>query len=65
MDWSSIRIGSPLLRMLPPSILVRERGQAINQTAIQTSHPSSETTQMGVTENTLQEDLPNITPLAQ
>ena len=52
-DWSIIRTGSPLVRMLPQSILVRERGQEINQTAIQTSQPRSEPTQMGVTENTL------------
>ena len=53
MDWSSIRTGSPLVRMLPQSILVRDRGQEINQTAIQTSQPSSEPTCMGVTENTI------------
>ena len=50
MDWSSIRTGSPLLRMPPQSILVRERGQEINQTTIQTSQPRSELTLMGVTE---------------
>ena len=65
MDWSSIRTGSPLVRIPPQSILVRERGQKINQTTIQTSQPGSEPTQMGVTENTLQEDLPSTTPLAQ
>ena len=65
MDWSSIRTGSPLVRMPPQSILVRERGHEINQTTIQTSQPGSEPTQMGVTENTLQEDLPSTTPLAQ
>ena len=65
MDWSSIRTGSPLVRMPPQSILVRERGQEINQTTIQTSQPRSEPTQMGVTENTLQEDLPGTTPLTQ
>ena len=65
MDWSSIRKGSPLVRMPPQSILVRERGHEINhQTTIQTSQPGSEPTQMGVTENTLQEDLPNTSPLA-
>ena len=57
MDWSSIRTGSPLVRMPSQSISVRERGQEINQTTIQTSQPGSEPTQMGVTENTLQEDL--------
>ena len=65
MDWSSKRTGSPLVRMPPQSILVRERGQEINQIAIQTSQPSSEPACMGVTENTLQEDLPSTTPPAQ
>ena len=65
MDWSSIRTESPLVRMLPQGISVRERGQEINQTAIQTSQPSSEPTHMGITENTLQEDLSSTTPLAQ
>ena len=51
--------------MLPQSISVRERGQEINQTTIQTSQPRSEPTQMDVTENTLQEDLPSTTPPAQ
>ena len=51
MDWSSVRTGSPLERMPPQSILVRERGQEINQPTIQTSQPGSEPTQMGVTEN--------------
>ena len=63
-DWNSIRTGSPLVRMPPQSILVTERGQEINQTAIQTSQPGSEPTQMGVTDNTLHEDLPSTTPLA-
>ena len=53
------------MRTPPQSILVRERGQEINQTTIQTSQPGSEPTQMGVRENTFQEDLPNATPLAQ
>ena len=58
MDWSSIRTGSPLVRTLPQSISVRERGQEINQpTNTWTSQPGSEPTQMGVTENALQEDL--------
>ena len=64
-DWSSIRKGSPLVRMPPQSISVRERGQEINQTTIQTSQPRSEPTQMGITGNALQEDLPSTTPLAQ
>ena len=63
-DWSSIRTGSPLVRMPPQSISVRERGQEINQTTIQTFQPGSEPAQMGAMENTLQEDLPSIT-LAQ
>ena len=41
MDWSGIRTGSPLVRMPPQSILVRERGQEINQPTIQTSQPGS------------------------
>ena len=57
-DWSSIRMRSPV-RTLPQSISVRERGQEINQTTILTSHPGSEPTQMGVTDNTLHEDLPS------
>ena len=65
MDWSSIRTGSPLVRTPPQSISVRERGQEINQTAIQTCQPRSKPTQMDVTENTLQEDLPGTTPLTQ
>ena len=65
MDQSSIRTGSPLVRTPPQSILVRERGQEINQTTKQTSQPRSEPTHMGVTENTLQEDLPSTTPPAQ
>ena len=50
--------------MPPQSILVRERGQEINQTTIQTSQPGSDPNQMGVTENTLQEDPPSTTSLA-
>ena len=64
-DWSSIRTGSPLLQMPPQSILVRERGQEINQPTIQTSQPESEPIQMGVTENAPQENLPNTTTLVQ
>ena len=55
----------PFVRMLPQSILLRERGQEINQTTKQTSQPGSEPTQMGVTDNTLHEDLPSTTPLVQ
>ena len=58
-------MGSPLVRTPSQSILVRERGQDINHTTIQTSQPGSEPTQMGVTENTLQEDLPITTPHTQ
>ena len=58
-------MGSPLVRMPPQSILVRERGQEINQTTIQTFQPRSEPTEMGVTENTLQEDLPTTVPPVQ
>ena len=65
MDWSSIRTGSPLVRMPPQSILGRERVQEINQTAPQTSHPISGPTHMGVTEDALQEDLPTTVPPAQ
>ena len=65
MDWSTIRTGSPLVRMPPQSILVRERGQEINQITIQTSQPGFDPIQMGVTENSLQENLPSTTPLAQ
>ena len=64
MDWSSIRTGSPLVRMPPQSILVRERGQEINQPLIRTSQPGSESIQMNVTENAPQEGLPGTTPLA-
>ena len=59
MDWNSIRMRSPPVRMPPQSILVRERGQEINQTTIPTSQPVSEPTQMGVTDNTPHEDLPS------
>ena len=65
MDWSSIRTGSPLVRTPPQSILVRERGQEINQTALQTSHPISGPTHMGVIEDTLWEDPPTTAPPAQ
>ena len=49
-------MGSPLVRTPPESILVRERGQEINQPTTQTTQPGSEPTQMGITENALQED---------
>ena len=41
-----------------------ERGQEINQTTPQTSHPISGQTHMSVTEDALQEDLPTTAPLA-
>ena len=47
-------MGSPLVRTLPQSISVRERGQEINQPTIQASQPGSEPIQMGVTENELE-----------
>ena len=65
MDWSSIRTGSPLVRTPPQRILVKERGQEINQTALQTFHPISGPTHMGVTEDALQEDPPTTAPPAQ
>ena len=49
-------MGSPLMRTPPQNILVRERGQEINQPTIQTTQPGSEPAQIGVTENALQED---------
>ena len=64
MERSSIRTGSHLVRAPPQSISVRERGQEINQTTIQTAQPESEPTQMGVTDNTPHEDLPSTTHLA-
>ena len=65
MDWSSGRTGSPLVTMQPQSISVRERGQEINQTTPQTSHPISGQTHMDVTEDALQEDLPTTAPPIQ
>ena len=52
-DWSSIRMASPLVRTPPQSVLVRERGQDINQPATQTTQPGLEPTQIEVTENAL------------
>ena len=65
MDWSSVTTGSSLVRMPPQSILVGERGQEINQTSPQISHPISGQTHMVVTEDALQEDLPTTAPPAQ
>ena len=47
------------------SILVGERGQEINQIALQTSYPISEQSHMNVTEDALQENLPTAAPPAQ
>ena len=55
-DWSSIGMGSPLVRTPPQSVPVRERGQEINQPTSQTTQPGSEPAHIGVTENALQED---------
>ena len=65
MDWSSIRTGSLLVRMPPQSISMGERGQEINQTTPQTSHPISGQTHMGATEDALQEDPPTAAPSDQ
>ena len=64
-DWSSIGMGSPLVMTPPQSILVRERGQEINQPTSQTTQPGSEPAQIGVTENALQEDPIVSTPTIQ
>ena len=42
--------------MPPQSVPVREMGPEINQPANQTTQPGSGPTQIGVTENALQED---------
>ena len=42
-----------------------ERRQEINQIAPQTSHPISEQTHMGVTEDALKENLSTTAPTAQ
>ena len=64
-DWSSVRTGSLIARMPLQSVLVGERGQEINQIALQTSHPISEQTHVGITGDALQENLTTATPLAQ
>ena len=64
-DWSSVRTGSPIVRMPPQSILVGERRREINQIAPQTSHSISEQTCMGVSEDALQESLSTTAPPAQ
>ena len=50
------------MRMPSQSILVREIRPDINQPAIQTTQPRLEPTQIGVTENALQEDTIVSTP---
>ena len=64
-DWSNLGMGSPLVRTPPQSILVRERGQHINQPTAQTTQPGSEPTQIGVTENAHQENPFVSTPRTQ
>ena len=56
MDWSSLGSRSPHVIMPPQSVLVRETRPGINQPANQTTQPGLEPTQIGVTENVLQED---------
>ena len=56
MDWNSIGMGSPPVRTPSKTVLVRERGQDIDQPAAQTTQPGSEPAQIGVKENALQED---------
>ena len=65
MDWSSVRIGLPLARTPPQSILVGERGHKTNQIVPQLSHPVTEQTHMGVAEDALQQNLLTTTPTAQ
>ena len=55
-DWSSISMGSPLVRTPPQSVPIRKGGQDINQPDNQTTKNESEPTQREVTENALQED---------
>ena len=64
-DWSSIGMGSPLVRTPPQSVLVRERGQNINQPTNQTTQPGPEPAQIGFTENGIQEDPIVSTPRTQ
>ena len=64
-DWSSVRLGSPLVRTPPQSILVGERGHETNQITPQSAHPISEQTHMGIAENAIQENLPTTAPTAQ
>ena len=55
-DWSSLGMGSPLVRTPSQSVLAREMGPDINQPANQTTQPGLGPTQIGFTENALQED---------
>ena len=61
-DWSSIGMGSPLVRTLPQSVPMREGGQDINQPTNQTTQPGLEPPEIEVMENDLQEDLIVSTP---
>ena len=58
MDWSSIRTGSPLVRMPPQSIPVKERGKKLIKQLYRHPILCSGPTCIGVTENVLQEDSP-------
>ena len=65
MDWSSLGSGSPPVRTPLQSALLREIGPDINEPVNQTTQPGSEPTQIGVTENVLQEDTIVSTPRTQ
>ena len=65
MNWSSVRLGSPLVRIPPQGILVGDRGHKTNQIAPQSSHPIFEWTHMGVAEDAPWENLPTAAPTAQ
>ena len=54
-NWSSA--GSPHVRMLPQSVLVVETEQNTNQPVNQTIQPGLEPTQIGVTRDSLQNDI--------
>ena len=64
-DWSSLGSGSPPVRTPPQNVVVRETGPYINQPVKQTTQPGLEPTQIGVTENALQEDTVVSTPRTQ
>ena len=53
------------MRTPPQSVPLREIRPDINQPAIQTTQPGLEATQIGVTENALQEDTIVSTPRTQ